>query len=135
MQDVAFAMPASPAGAEFDKAWTDAVNRVLSGQAQPAEALARREARWAYLFLAPWIVGFLVFNAGPMIASAWLSLTEYDAINAPRYTGLDNYRELMADPMVERSLGNTVYYTLLHVPLVMAISLGLALLLKRVGRL
>ncbi|MBQ1075127.1 sugar ABC transporter permease [Micromonospora sp. C31] len=97
--------------------------------------LARREARWAYLFLAPWIVGFLVFNAGPMIASAWLSLTEYDAINAPRYTGLDNYRELMADPMVARSLGNTVYYTVLHVPLVMAISLGLALLLKRVGRL
>ncbi|MFY1599105.1 carbohydrate ABC transporter permease [Micromonospora sp. WMMD737] len=97
--------------------------------------LARREARWAYLFLAPWIVGFLVFNAGPMIASAWLSLTEYDAISAPRYTGLDNYRELMSDPMVARSLGNTVYYTVLHVPLVMAISLGLAVLLKRVGRL
>ncbi|MGW4499894.1 carbohydrate ABC transporter permease [Micromonospora sp. NPDC004336] len=97
--------------------------------------LARREARWAYVFLAPWIVGFLVFNAGPMIASAWLSLTEYDVINAPRYTGLENYRELMADPMVARSLGNTVYYTVLHVPLVMAISLGLALLLKRVGRL
>ncbi|MGC4892683.1 extracellular solute-binding protein [Micromonospora sp. DT31] len=45
-QDVAFAMPASPAGAEFDKAWTDAVNRVLSGQEQPAQALdrAQREA-------------------------------------------------------------------------------------------
>ncbi|MFI6133588.1 extracellular solute-binding protein [Micromonospora sp. NPDC051141] len=42
-QDVAFAMPASPAGAEFDKAWTDAVNRVLSGQQQPAEALARAQ--------------------------------------------------------------------------------------------
>ncbi|MEV4661943.1 extracellular solute-binding protein [Micromonospora echinofusca] len=43
VQDAAFAMPASPAGAEFDKAWTDAVNRVLSGQAQPAEALARAQ--------------------------------------------------------------------------------------------
>ncbi|MER5608423.1 extracellular solute-binding protein [Micromonospora tulbaghiae] len=45
-QDAAFAMPASPAGAEFDKAWTDAVNRVLSGQEQPAQALdrAQREA-------------------------------------------------------------------------------------------
>ena len=42
-QDVAFAMPASPAGAEFDKAWTDAVNRVLSGQQQPAPALARAQ--------------------------------------------------------------------------------------------
>ncbi|RLP91957.1 MULTISPECIES: carbohydrate ABC transporter permease [unclassified Micromonospora] len=97
--------------------------------------LARREARWAYLFLAPWIVGFLVFYAGPMIASLWLSFTEYDVINPPEYTGLDNYRELMSDPAVARSLGNTVYYTALHVPLVMVISLGLALLLKRVGRL
>ncbi|QLQ36039.1 extracellular solute-binding protein [Micromonospora robiginosa] len=42
-QDVAFAMPASPAGAEFDKAWTDAVNRVLAGQQQPAQALARAQ--------------------------------------------------------------------------------------------
>ncbi|MBQ0903250.1 carbohydrate ABC transporter permease [Micromonospora sp. U21] len=97
--------------------------------------LARREARWAYLFLAPWIVGFLVFYAGPMIASLWLSFTEYDVINPPEYTGLDNYRELMSDPAVARSLGNTVYYAALHVPLVMLISLGLALLLKRVGRL
>ncbi|TDC36100.1 extracellular solute-binding protein [Micromonospora sp. 15K316] len=43
VQDIAFAMPASPAGAEFDKAWYDAVNRVLAGQAQPAEALARAQ--------------------------------------------------------------------------------------------
>ncbi|MEU4400256.1 carbohydrate ABC transporter permease [Micromonospora orduensis] len=97
--------------------------------------LARREARWAYLFLAPWIIGFLIFYAGPMVASLWLSFTEYDVINPPEYTGLDNYRELMSDPAVARSLGNTVYYTALHVPLVMIISLGLALLLKRVGRL
>ncbi|MFF5055494.1 carbohydrate ABC transporter permease [Micromonospora sp. NPDC000663] len=97
--------------------------------------LARREARWAYLFLAPWIVGFLIFYAGPMVASLWLSFTEYDVINPPEYTGLDNYRQLMSDPSVARSLGNTVYYTALHVPLVMIISLGLALLLKRVGRL
>ncbi|MBO4207922.1 carbohydrate ABC transporter permease [Micromonospora echinofusca] len=95
---------------------------------------ARREARWAYLFLAPWLVGFLAFQAGPMIASAWLSLTEYDVINEPRFTGLDNYRQLTSDPQVARSLGNTVLYTLLHVPLVMVLSLGLALLLHRVGR-
>ncbi|WP_432901551.1 carbohydrate ABC transporter permease [Micromonospora matsumotoense] len=94
----------------------------------------RREARWAYVFLAPWIIGFLVFTAGPMLASLWLSFTEYDVISSPRFTGLDNYRRLAADPQVLRSLTNTIYYTLLHVPLVMAISLGLALLLQRVGR-
>ena len=97
--------------------------------------LARREARWALLFLVPWIVGFLVFYAGPMIASLWLSFTDYDIVNPPQFVGLDNYRQMVADPMVARSLRNTVYYTVLHVPLTMAISLGLALLLNRVGRL
>jgi multiple sugar transport system permease protein len=97
-------------------------------------SLARREARGAWLFLAPWVIGFLAFTAGPMIASGWLSLTEYDVINPPRFTGLDNYRRLVSDPLVAGSLGNTVLYTLLHVPLVMAISLALALLLKRVTR-
>lgn len=98
-------------------------------------SLTRREARWALLFLAPWLVGFLVFYAGPMIASLWLSFTDYNVVNAPEFVGLDNYRQMVADPMVARSLGNTVYYTVLHVPLAMAISLGLALLLNRVGRL
>ncbi|RKR86490.1 carbohydrate ABC transporter membrane protein 1 (CUT1 family) [Micromonospora pisi] len=97
--------------------------------------LARREARWAYVFLAPWIVGFLVFFAGPMLASLWLSFTEYDIVNAPRFTGLDNYRQLLTDPMVARSLGNTVLFTVCHVPLVMVISLALAMLLVRVKRL
>jgi multiple sugar transport system substrate-binding protein len=49
VQDVAFGTPPSPAGAEFQKAWQDAVNRVLAGQAEPAEALerAQREAQAA----------------------------------------------------------------------------------------
>jgi multiple sugar transport system permease protein len=97
--------------------------------------LTRQEAKWALLFLVPWIVGFLVFYAGPMIASLWLSFTDYDVVNPPEFVGLDNYRQMIADPMVARSLRNTVYYTVLHVPLAMAISLGLALLLNRVGRL
>jgi multiple sugar transport system permease protein len=97
--------------------------------------LTRREARWALPFLAPWIGGFLVFYAGPMVASLWLSFTEYNIVNPPEFVGLDNYRQMIADPMVARSLRNTVYYTVLHVPLAMAISLGLALLLNRVGRL
>jgi multiple sugar transport system permease protein len=97
--------------------------------------LGGREARWALLFLAPWIVGFLVFYAGPMVASLWLSFTDYDIVNPPEFVGLDNYRQMLDDPMVARSLRNTVYYTVLHVPLAMAISLGLALLLNRVGRL
>ncbi|HEX7745263.1 MAG TPA: sugar ABC transporter permease [Micromonosporaceae bacterium] len=115
-------------------ATTTATTPVTPGRRR-LSPLARREARWAYVFLAPWIVGFLVFYAGPMVASLWLSFTEYDIINPPTWAGLDNYRQLMSDPLVAKSLGNTVYYTLLHVPLAMGISLALALLLKRVGRL
>jgi multiple sugar transport system permease protein len=96
--------------------------------------MTRHETRWAWLFLAPWVIGFLVFTGGPMIASLVLSFTEYDVISAPEFIGLDNYRQLMSDPAVAKSLGNTVFYTALHVPLAMAISLGLALLLQRVGR-
>jgi multiple sugar transport system permease protein len=95
----------------------------------------RRETRWAYLFIAPWLIGFLIFYGGPMIASLVLSLTHYDGINAPSFTGLDNYHELMSDPLVAKSLGNTVFYTLLNVPLTVVIGLALAVMLSKVGRL
>jgi multiple sugar transport system permease protein len=106
-----------------------------AGRRSESSPLARREARWGYLFLAPWILGFLIFYLGPMAASLWLSFTDYDVINPPRFSGLDNWRRLSDDPMVMRSLGNTAYYTVVHVPLVMVISLGLAMLLKRITRL
>ena len=94
----------------------------------------RRQAVAAYMFLLPWIIGLLVFWLGPILLSLVLSFTEYDVISPPQWVGMENYRQLMADPAVAKSLGNTVFYTALHVPLAMAISLGLALLLQRVGR-
>jgi multiple sugar transport system permease protein len=101
----------------------------------PRATRARRpEVRWAYVFMLPWIIGLLVFQAGPMLASLVLSLTDYDVINAPRFVGLENYRQLLSDPSVAKSLGNTAFYTVLHVPLSMAVALGLALLLRRAGR-
>ena len=99
-----------------------------------AGGMSRHETRWAWLFLAPWVIGFLVFTGGPMIASLVLSFTEYDVISPPQWVGMENYRQLMADPAVAKSLANTVFYTALHVPLAMAVSPGLALLLLRVGR-
>ncbi len=94
----------------------------------------RGEGRSALLFLSPWIIGFLVFTAGPMVASAVLSLSRYDAINPPSYVGADNYQQLLEDPRVVRALWNTFVYTALHVPLAMALALGLAMLLVRLGR-
>lgn len=106
----------------------------MAARTRRSSGMSRQEIRWAWLFLAPWVIGFLVFTGGPMLASLVLSFTEYDVISPPSFVGLDNYRQLASDPAVAKSLGNTIFYTALHVPLAMAISLGLALLLQRMGR-
>lgn len=103
--------------------------------AQPRRT--RRQAastRAAYLFLSPWLVGLVVFTAGPMVASLVLSFTDYDLVSAPSFVGGENYRRLVEDPAILTALGNTLFYTALHVPLSMAAALGLALLLVRAGR-
>ncbi|HET6739546.1 MAG TPA: sugar ABC transporter permease, partial [Kribbella sp.] len=75
------------------------------GQTLPARGrrpkrspLAKREDRAGWLFVSPWVIGFLIFTAGPMIASLVLSFTDYQMIQAPHTVGLDNYRELFDDP-------------------------------------
>jgi len=106
-----------------------------SATARPrGRSLQARENRWVPVFLAPWVIGFLVFTAGPMIASLVLSFTSYDVISSPEYVGLENYKQLATDDQAVRSMGNTLFYTALHVPLVIVCALGLALLLQRLGR-
>ncbi|WP_203433112.1 carbohydrate ABC transporter permease [Jiangella asiatica] len=96
-------------------------------------AWRRPETRWAYLFLLPWILGFLVFTAGPMLASLVLSFTDYDVINPATYVGGENYQRMVEDPEVRTALFNTVLYTVIHVPLSIAIALALAVLLNQIG--
>ncbi|MEJ5946652.1 sugar ABC transporter permease [Pseudokineococcus basanitobsidens] len=98
-----------------------------------ARARRRRDTRAALLFISPWVVGFAVFTAWPMLYSAYLSLTDYDVINAPSFVGLDNYRRLADDPDVVLAVGNTLWYAVVQVPLHVLTSLGLALLLERAG--
>jgi multiple sugar transport system permease protein len=95
---------------------------------------ARRERRAAIAFISPWIVGFLIFIAGPMVVSLVLTFTRYDAISAPAFIGLANYEQALADPRVRDALWNTIFFAAMYVPLSMAVALGLALLLDRVGR-
>lgn len=96
--------------------------------------LGRAEARAAYGFISPWLVGFAIFTALPMLASLGLSFTEYDVLQPPEFIGFENYRELVQDPRLRQSLLNTFFYAALHVPLASAVALGLALLLNRVER-
>lgn len=95
----------------------------------------RREAIAGYLFISPWIIGFVVFTAGAMIYSLVISFTHYNlAANTVTPAGTDNYRELIDDPLVRKSLGNTLFYALMAVPLEVCFALLLAMLLNRVGR-
>ena len=94
----------------------------------------RRETRAAYGFIGLWIVGFVVFTLGPMIASLVLSFTDYDAISSPHSVGWDNYRQMMSDPEVTKALGNTLIYAIMYVPAAMIVALALAMILNRVGR-
>ena len=96
--------------------------------------LQRREARSAYLFIAPWIIGFLVFTAGPMVASLWLSFTDYSLVDPAHSVGTANYKQLLDDPRVAKSLANTFVYAALFVPLGTVVALALAMLLQKVGR-
>ncbi len=91
----------------------------------------RRETREFYLFVSPWLIGFLIFTAGPMLASVVLSFAEWDVITPPKWVGLDNYRMLAHDPLFWKSLGVTATYTLVAVPLHLTISLAVAILLHQ----
>jgi multiple sugar transport system permease protein len=96
--------------------------------------LKQRETLAALAFISPWIIGFLVFTAGPMVVSLGLSFTDYDILNPPEYVGLKNYNRLLTDPRIELSLKNSFFYAALHVPLAMIVALTLALILNRVGK-
>lgn len=93
-----------------------------------------RDTWWAYAFLMPWAFGFIVFTAGPMIASAILSFTDYSVISTTHNVGLANYRSLGSDPYVLTSLKNTLIMTAMYVPSDMLLSLLLASMLARITR-
>src|SRR5688500_19943896 len=65
----------------------------------------RREAWEAVLFLSPWIIGFICFTAGPVLFSLGLSFFKWDAIHPARLHGLGNYRQMLHDPLLGKSLG------------------------------
>ncbi|NJN83892.1 MAG: sugar ABC transporter permease [Caldilineaceae bacterium] len=92
----------------------------------------RRENFYGYLFLTPWLIGFFGLFLGPGIASLFLSTTKYDVISAPEFIGAANYVKMFtADELFWPSLGRTFYFALLAVPLSVAGSMFLAILLNQ----
>ncbi len=104
----------------------------LTTRRQPLHLTNRqRESLMGYLFLSPWLLGFVIFLAGPMIASFYLSFTQYKVIQAPSWIGLANYQRMFTDELFYHSLRVTVVYTAISVPLGIAAALGVAVLLNQ----
>jgi multiple sugar transport system permease protein len=97
----------------------------------PRLSLARRESLWAYAFIGPWIIGFVILTIGPMLASLFFSFTEYDIVSAPRWIGLTNYKNLIHDQLFWHSLSVTFKYAVIALPLGLIISYLIAVLLNQ----
>ena len=106
------------------------VNRGRLGLS-PLLTLSQREALQGFLYISPWIFGFLIFTVGPMIASGYLSLTDYNIVTEPRFAGFSNYEYMFEDRLFWKSVENTLYYTVIFVPISIVCSLALALLLNQ----
>lgn len=93
--------------------------------------LRKREAMIGLAFISPWIIGVIVFSLGPFIVSLWLSFTRYTIIEAPRWIGLDNYRQIFYDDdLFFISLRNTATYVVGAVSIRIVLGFALAMLLN-----
>jgi multiple sugar transport system permease protein len=101
---------------------------------------AKRRAAWrrrgiVLAFMSPWLVGFTVFFAYPLVMSAYLSFTHYDLLSSPKWIGLANYRFLFTkDQTVWPAVKNTLWFIAIAVPLQVLFALGIAVMLSRARR-
>ncbi len=103
-----------------------------AAHAVPRARLMREQHVWGWIFLSPWIVGFVAFTALPIIFSLIFSFTRFQ-LNKPDdigFAGLDNYRRLFSDPLVRVSLGVTFKFALISLPLAVGLPVALAALLN-----
>lgn len=94
----------------------------------------RREAIAGWLFVAPALVGFLVFFLYPALRAIQISLTDWNMMRAPRFVGLENFERLVADPAFWNSVRVTATYVIVNIPFQVAFGLAIAVLLDRYAR-
>lgn len=97
--------------------------------------LRRREAFTGWLFVMPALIGFSVFTFGSILYSFYISLTKWELLTPPEYIGFRNYVKLFSDAKFFKFTGNTLYFVVWLVPLVLVISMALAILINRKTRL
>ncbi len=92
--------------------------------------MTREENRAGWLFVLPWVIGFVAFTGGPILAALAISFTSWDIVNSPEWVGLENYRRLLDDPQAHQALKVTTVYAAVSVPLQTALAFVLAVLLN-----
>jgi ABC-type sugar transport system permease subunit len=113
-----------------------AIVEMESGQVQaappPRIGLGRREAMWGYLFISPWIAGFLLLTLAPMVATFVFTFTNINLIqNQPlRFVGLENYQHLLNDQRTWTALGATLKFAAIALPIGLVLPFAIALLLN-----
>src|SRR3982751_4377986 len=104
----------------------------LSGRAR-GSSRARREARWFYLFISPWLLGFVCLSLFPLLFALFISFTNYDGLNLTslKFLGLGNYLRALQDRNAIFALQRTAIFALMSVPLNLLVSFCIALVLTR----
>ncbi|MDD2503462.1 MAG: sugar ABC transporter permease [Clostridia bacterium] len=100
------------------------------GYFQQKSGIKKQEAKVGWLFIAPALIGFSIFTYGSIIRSCYYSLTEWDLLTKPKFIGLKNYMTIFSDPYFFQYMKNTLFFVVTLVPIVMVISLFLALLIN-----
>jgi multiple sugar transport system permease protein len=107
-------------------------SQAVKRQSWLGSPLQRREAIEGYLWISPWVIGFVVFSLGPILASFYLSLTRYKIGGSPQWLGLANYYEaFFVDKLFWPSLSRTAYFSIVSVVLGVVLSLLAAILLNQ----
>lgn len=94
-------------------------------------SIQKREAAAAYIFLSPWIIGFILLTVGPMITSFYFSFTQYNVVSPPVWIGLKNYTRLFDDPLFWQSVKVTLTFAAMGLPASLVLGFFLAVLLNQ----
>jgi ABC-type sugar transport system permease subunit len=101
------------------------------GEKQSASLLKRiKRDRWAYVFISPFYISFAIFSLIPLVLSVWMSLTRWKGVGPMEYTGFQNFAFILQDKLFWKSILNGVYMAILHIPVILFLSLILAVILS-----